>query len=267
MQNNTEISERFNEIFDFLNVTKNDFAKSLNYNRSQAIYDISNGKAKPSFDFFEKLLNSEYSEIIDIYYLITGKGQIDKTKSLKNATNNIGGINGGENGEKPKVKKMSPIDNNLSIVAEAHSDYGRIMQKIKFAENVSITDHGAPYYDLPVSAGMVEELLEASELPSGYISMPGVNCDAYFPIIGCSFGEYIEAGDIIGINFLNNWETLDPDCIYLIITSDQRMLKRLVKHPTDSTLLICVSPNYREFTIDKFTIRYITKVTFRGKPI
>jgi phage repressor protein C with HTH and peptisase S24 domain len=97
--------------------------------------------------------------------------------------------------------------------------------------------------------------------------LPGVHCDAFFPIVGASFEPYIKAGDIIGINFIDKWENLDPDCIYLIITYDQRMIKRLMHHPDDSTLLICISPNYKEFTIDKFTIRYIHKVTFCGRPI
>jgi len=195
-----------------------------------------------------------------VYYFFDSKDE-------KNLTVENSKENGKENGKNSNVKETLPFENDLSFQSGDNGDFNRIMQKIKFAEKVSISDHGAPFYDLPVSAGMVEELLEASELPSGFISMPGVNCDAYFPITGCSFKDYIEAGDIIGVNFLNNWEILDPDCIYLIVTNDQRMLKRLVKHPTDTTLLICVSPNYREFTIDKFTIRYIMKVTFRGKPI
>jgi hypothetical protein len=204
---------------------------------------------------------------INADWLLRNDQKMTNSKSKNNVTIKNGDIIGDKNGDKPKVKEMSPFKNESSVLADSNSDFGKIMSKLKFAENVHFSEQGAPFYDLPVSAGMVEELVAASELPTGFISMPGVNCDAYFPIIGCSFGSFIEAGDIIGINFLNSWEILDPDCIYLIITHDQRMLKRLIKHPTDSTLLICVSPNYREFTIDKFTIRYIMKVTFKGKPI
>lgn len=83
MQKNTEISERINQLIDYVGDSKNEFAKKLGYERSQSIYDISNGKSKPSFDFFEKLLNSEYSEIINIEYLISGIGNIEKTKSAE----------------------------------------------------------------------------------------------------------------------------------------------------------------------------------------
>jgi transcriptional regulator with XRE-family HTH domain len=105
MVKSTEISERINELVNFLGISKNDFAKTLGYKRSQAIYDMAKGKAKPSFDFFEKLLNSEYSEKINLEYLISGKGEIAKTKyseksNILNVTENVT-----ENPRKQKIQK------------------------------------------------------------------------------------------------------------------------------------------------------------------
>lgn len=76
-QINTDISVRISEMIDTLGVSVNHFATTLGYNRSQAIYDMINRKAKPSYDFFYKLLNSEYSVYIDVEYLITGKKIIE----------------------------------------------------------------------------------------------------------------------------------------------------------------------------------------------
>ena len=73
---NTDISERISQLLINQEVSKNEFAKKLGYNRSQSIYDIINGKAKPSYDFFQKLYNSEYSEIINPIWLLTGKGNM-----------------------------------------------------------------------------------------------------------------------------------------------------------------------------------------------
>ena len=60
----TSISERILQLIDFLKISRNAFAKKLGYSRSQVIYDIVNNKAKPSFEFFEKFLNSEYSALM-----------------------------------------------------------------------------------------------------------------------------------------------------------------------------------------------------------
>lgn len=83
MGKNTEISERLKQLIDYYNLTANKFAKELGYERSQALYDMINGKAKPSFDFFERLMNSEFSEQIDFKWLLTGKGEMLKNDPKK----------------------------------------------------------------------------------------------------------------------------------------------------------------------------------------
>lgn len=80
MGKNTEISERLKQLIDYYNLTANKFAKELGYERSQALYDMINGKAKPSFDFFERLMNSEFSAQIDLKWLLTGKGEMLRKK-------------------------------------------------------------------------------------------------------------------------------------------------------------------------------------------
>ncbi|MCO7355737.1 hypothetical protein NHN20_09465 [Riemerella anatipestifer] len=275
MKKNTEISERITQLIDFVGSNKNDFAKKLGYERSQSIYDIVKGKSKPSFDFFEKLLNSEYSEYINIEYIITGIGDIDKTKNKENLTLS----NGKEKGNKPNVKKRLHNESVTKSVTESvtnqmykkgytsnEDNFIPVLNRIKFAEGIDISSSGAPFYPLPVTAGDNAQFLEVQEeKPTGYISIPGVYCRAFFPVVGFSFEPHIKAGDIIGIDFVDRWERLDPDAIYFIITQDQRMIKRLVDDPENPDKLICISPNFREFSIWKEEIRAIHKVVFYGR--
>lgn len=73
---NSEISARVAEILVYLGENKNAFANKLGYERAQTIYDIINGKSAPSYDFFKKFQFSEYSDIISIDWLLTGRGNM-----------------------------------------------------------------------------------------------------------------------------------------------------------------------------------------------
>ena len=67
------ISERISEIIVRERITTNDFAKKLGYNRSQTLYDIVNGKSKPSADFFFRFINAGFSEKYSMDWVIAGK--------------------------------------------------------------------------------------------------------------------------------------------------------------------------------------------------
>lgn len=84
MKKNTGMSERILQILKSQGIKPNKFAQKLGYNRSQTIYDVINGVVNPSYDFFEKFSNSEYSKIFNTDWLLTGKGEM-----LNSSKNNI----------------------------------------------------------------------------------------------------------------------------------------------------------------------------------
>ncbi len=57
-------------------MSPNAFALKLNYKRGQTVYDILNGKSAPSYDFFNRFMLSEYSEIYSMDWLLTGRGDM-----------------------------------------------------------------------------------------------------------------------------------------------------------------------------------------------
>lgn len=76
MDKKSEISERITELIEFLGLNASSFSKKLGYKRAQSIYDILNGKSLPSFDFFYRLLNTEFSVQVNLEYIITGNGEL-----------------------------------------------------------------------------------------------------------------------------------------------------------------------------------------------
>lgn len=73
-EKNAEISARVDEMICLLHTNPNKMANALGYSRAQTIYDILNGKAAPSYDFFRRFLASGYAAFINLRWLISGEG-------------------------------------------------------------------------------------------------------------------------------------------------------------------------------------------------
>ncbi|WP_291584971.1 hypothetical protein [Bacteroides sp.] len=78
---NAEISARIAEILQYTGDTRNGFAVKLGYERAQTVYDVMNMKSAPSYDFFRRFSVSEYSDIIDLKWLLSGEGSMLRDRS------------------------------------------------------------------------------------------------------------------------------------------------------------------------------------------
>ena len=178
--------------------------------------------------------------------------------------------------DKPREISTDKYANILEYLPEVNPEWlltGKgSMQKGKLKETqLSISQfkqHGyAPYYsDLLVSAGQFDLMnIEQREEPESWIKFPGIEVDGWFPIIGCSMEPKIYAGDMVGVRQLEQWERIDPDKTYLIITHDDRMIKHLEIDTNDNTILWAVSENYKRFKIIKEEIIRIFCVVWAGR--
>lgn len=126
------------------------------------------------------------------------------------------------------------------------------------------THAGVPYWNLPVSAGRsITDIIGASK-PDGYISgLPGADlAENILPIVGTSMEPEVSNGAIIGVKKMDNWDTLNTERIYLIITRNDRMMKRIEHDSENPEILWCVSPNYPRFKIFKSEVIEIHRVCF-----
>lgn len=137
---NTDISERILQMLEYLNINSNNFAKKIGYNRSQMLYDIINGKSKPSYEFFFRFLDSEYSEIISIEWLISGKSDMIRTNKISFSESKIPHVNCNECLKKDQlIKTLQKLNESQSRTIEL------LEEKISFdvrGNNASVADAG-----------------------------------------------------------------------------------------------------------------------------
>ncbi|GGG47318.1 LexA family transcriptional regulator [Epilithonimonas arachidiradicis] len=241
MKNNTNISERISQMIESVDVTPNEFAKKLGYNRSQVIYDIINGKSKPSFDFFEKLENSEYSERFNLNWLISGGG------SMKKIT---------------KIDSTSDVD----FVFETKSDYNKVPQIVTVDSNDKDNIVLVPQ---ALKAGYLEGFDNKkfiSKLPT--YRMPGLNNGVFrmFPVEGNSMFPTLTNNSYVVGQFVDNWITgIKDNRLYIIISNqlEDGLVKRCINRIEKYNNLICKSDNRRNYpnqNIDPSTIKEVWEV-------
>ena len=198
---NTEISERISKLIEALGIKPNAFALALGYNRSQTIYDIVNGKSAPSFDFFNKLAMSEYSEVLNIDWVLTGRGEILLTKTPKIPVINNDRENDRKNDRKPKLQKSrsNPEYPKGEETFEKNVADVTVDKVFKLRTDRLIDRQQIPIYDMEAVAGLVPlfadqysqsivEVMETTLIPK---------CDGGLRIVGDSMYPLLKSGDIV----------------------------------------------------------------------
>lgn len=121
-----------------------------------------------------------------------------------------------------------------------------------------------PFYDdLPLSAGHRDAFDPTREKPSAYISIPTSQADFYFPVSGNSMEPEFNDGDIVGVKRVDRSEGIVHGAVYMVVTNENRMIKRCYHDNNDPNLIWCVSPNYPSFPINKNDVCSLFKVVSR----
>lgn len=141
MHKNAEISERITRMLEFLELKPAQFASKLGYDRAQTIYDIEKGRSKPSYDFFKRFVDAGFAELINIEWLISGKGPMVRNQKEVN-----------DKSTKKEDADLAPVlieylkekDNDIKQLAE---EIGRLKAEISYLKNNA--DRGNMYVAEP----------------------------------------------------------------------------------------------------------------------
>lgn len=125
-----------------------------------------------------------------------------------------------------------------------------------------------PFYsDLPVSGGRVEQFTQDAA-PTDYVHIPGVDAQYFFPVVGYSMEPFICPGDIVGVREVGSSETLFPDKVYMLVTSDnERMIKHIYpcQDAPDCIELRSDNPDYPPTRIPRSSVIHIFRVVYAGR--
>ena len=183
------IIERLYQIFDFKGDSVYKISKEI---------DVSNGyfaktRAKQGnigSDIIEKIVS--YYTDINVEWLITGKGEMLKTKSEENLVKKNDQENDQENDQKPKVKKTWSNEDSPYIIENIPTN--------RKTKDAVYPIQEIPLYDLEATAGLKElfsggksatQVLDTIKIPH----LP--KCDGAISITGDSMYPLLKSGDMV----------------------------------------------------------------------
>lgn len=146
-----------------------------------------------------------------------------------------------------KVGVSSSIKDKLEFMYGVNSKWietgeGEMFKRAvpeKLTEPKNQTNRKVPYYEIDVSASVVGVFTDSAiEAPSSELSVPGLeDCDFAVPVYGNSMYPIYENGTIIVCKEIENKQLINYGEVYFIVTRDYRMVKRLQRGNTESTIL------------------------------
>lgn len=125
-----------------------------------------------------------------------------------------------------------------------------IYRKSRLDRKLSGKPNRIPYYDAQASGGLIETDMTAIHAPAGTIDVGDLLHDsqAAIRIYGNSMNPNYPPGCVVGLTKVTN-AFIEPGEVYVIETTDNRMLKRLFYNNDDpeSDMITCYSDNLMKF--------------------
>lgn len=172
-------------LIEALGIKPNAFAVALGYRRSQTIYDILNGKCAPSFDFFNKLANSEFADRIDLEWVITGRGELLRAPS-------------GE-GVPPAPGFLPESDGRRSVVYPVAQEetLGHVADN-EGCGGLRLGVRRVPLYEPSAGEGPFAPFGCETQVPACYLQLPGLPpCDGALTVWSDAMAPRLNAGDVV----------------------------------------------------------------------
>ena len=199
---------------------------------------LSSWHSRNSFD-----VDLIYSKCVNVNgdFLLSGIGDIEKTKSKENATFLNGGIKGGVKGGKPNVKKTHAIE-----LAEKPTNTG--------IEANNLGNAGIPLIPIDAMAGFGTGAVQVMHYDTSKYIVPEfseLNVDFMIRVKGSSMVPKYNSGDLVACKKLVITDIFFQwNKVYVLDTEQGALIKRVKKGSRDNyILLISDNKNYDPFEL------------------
>lgn len=176
----------------------------------------------------------------------------------------------GENTRSSTLDKISNTYPDLNIIWLKTGVGEMLIDKERTDKTVSVPQSsisknarkGALIYDIDATCGTDGRALEfTNEKIIGSIDAPEINPNSQIIFAsGDSMQPLIYSGDRIVVRRIESWDYFNYGQVYLIITNEYRLIKRVRRHPKDEENLILLrseNGEYDDIDLPKKEIRYL----------
>jgi phage repressor protein C with HTH and peptisase S24 domain len=215
-----DISERVSALLAALDMTPYQLAKELGYKAPEKIYTIINRKSKPGFDTLTDIL-TRFTQL-NSEWLMRGEGDMfkkdpepvmtsvpDKATDLASAGSD--GVSTKKQLEEEYLRGRSIRP--LAVTVDRMGNDTILLVPIK-----AQAGYRQRYFDM-------EYIKELSSF-----TLPNFNTGTYraFEVEGDSMHPTIRHSDFVICSYVENWEYIRPRHVYVIVTSEYVLIKRIV---------------------------------------
>lgn len=179
-------------------------------------------------------------------------------------------------GAKPNIENLNILSNYLGVSVEwlltGKEDIidTKVYNEERNEKSISVPQasvstkqrKGALIYDIDATCGLGGRDIEfTDEKVIGSIDAPEINPDSKIIFAtGDSMQPLIASGDRVVIRKIESWDFFNYGQVYLIITNEYRLIKRVRRHPKDSDNLILLrseNPDYDDIDLPKREIIHL----------
>ncbi len=239
VENIIPVVARVREFFEYYGLNASSAAKALGYNTTSKLYKILQG-SEPSLPTLVDFL-TKWPEL-SVEWLVLGNGPM---------------LRGDSGGAAASPPKESAASKRLPAV-----NSGRVLTVTVDRENNENTElvpvHAQAGYSLQHN-----EATYLQDLPRYLI--PGFEHGTYraFEVAGDSMEPTLNHRDVVVCSYVDNWRLLVPGEVYVVVTDESVMLKRIHERITDragEVMLHSDNPHRKPYPMDAADITQLWRV-------